>query len=176
MKNRAAYSLVELMVVIALTGVVASIAAVCLHGLYSVDRAAREDSERRSSMVRLSIRFRSDTHFASEAAVSPGSDEGQAIVLTQSPDRSIEYCAESNKIERIVRQSQQIVHRDAFRLPGVREIRLETNTTTTRQAVIVIARKTPEGGDRLDGLQDRIAATIGLSLVASQQSEEKPRR
>ncbi len=164
MKKRAAYSLVEMMTVIALTSVIASIAAVCLHGLYSVELATREDSERRSSMVRLSVQFRSDAHRASEALVDPGGGKTPAIVFTGPPDRSIEYRAESDKIRRIVRQSQQIVHQDAFRLPGVREVHMEANTVTPTQAVIAITRETPAGGKRPDGLQERIAATVGLSL------------
>ncbi len=175
MKKRPAYSLVEMMVVIALMGVVASIAAVCLHGLYRVDRGAREDFERRRTMVRLSVQFRSDAHLASEATVDAGSDETRAIVFTQPPDRTIEYRAESNGIKRIVHQSQQIVHQDVFRLPGVREIRLETDASTPKQAVIVICRKTPSSGDPTDGYQERIAATVGLSLVP-QESKENPDR
>lgn len=175
MKRRPAYTLVEMMVVIALMGVVASIAAVCLHGLYRVDRSSREDCERRRSMVRLSVQFRSDAHLASEATVDVGGDETQAIMLTQPSDRSIEYRVETHGIKRIVRQSQQTVHQDIFRLPGVREIRLETNTSTTKQAVIVIYRKTPASGDQMYGYQERIAATVGLSL-APREPKENPNR
>ncbi len=175
MKRRPAYTLVEMMVVIALVGVVASIAAVCLHGLYQVDRGSREDCERRRSMVRLSVQFRSDAHLASEATVDVGGNETQAIVFAQPSNRSIEYRAESHGIKRIVRQSQQTVHQDVFRLPGVREIRLETNTSTTKQAAIVIYRKTPANGVEMDGYQERISATVGLSL-APRESEENPER
>lgn len=175
MRKRPAYSLVEMMVVIALLGVVASIAAVCLHGLYRVDRGAREDCERRRSMVRLSVQFRSDAHLATEAAVGVGGDETRAIVFTQPPDRTIEYRAESNGIKRIVRQSQKIVHQDVFRLPGVRKIRLETNVSTLRQAVIVICRKTPISGDQMDGYQEQIAATVGLSAVPREFEENLDR-
>jgi len=172
-RKRPAYSLVEVMVVIALTGVVASIAAVCLHGLYRVDRGVRKDIERRRSTVRLSVQFRSDAHLALEAAVNVGSGETQAIVFTQLPDRSIEYRVESNGISRIVRQSQRIVHQDVFRLPGVREIRLETNASTPKRAVIVICRKTPASGDPKDGYREQITATVGLGLMP-QESKEDP--
>lgn len=172
MRRRPAYTLVEMMVVIALMGVVASIAAVCLHGLYRVDRGSREDCERRRSMVRLSVQFRSDAHLASEATVDVGGDETQAIMFTQPTNRSIEYRAEPHGIRRIVRQSQQTVHQDVFRLPGVREIRLETNTSTTKQAVIVIYRKTPANGVTTDGCQERISATVGLSLAPQESKED----
>jgi len=172
MKRKArGIALVELLVVIALVSVIISAVAICLHGMYRANRRTRESMAGRTAISRLSLRFRADAHAAVDAAVEvEASEKPASVVFSQPAGRTVEYRFERSRVLRVVRQDDEVAHRDAFRLPRRTEIQWES-ADDDKPFVSMVIDYVSESGIDETARQQRVEAAIGLHNSATQGNE-----
>ncbi len=163
MRKRRGTSLIEIMVVVALLGVMISATGVCLHGVYRVDQQTRQAVVHATAVDRLSLQFRADAHAAMKASVQQG--EGQdppAIVFAELDGRTTEYRQQRNHIIRTVARSGEVVHREGYllRRGSVATWRVEGQSPAVASLDITPAA-TPGNSAR----QEHCEAIVGLVEV-----------
>ena len=160
--RRRGFTLVELMIVVTISGVIFSGAAVCLHGMYRADQRVRQAALHRSTVSRLARQFRTDGHAAITARRLDGPPDGaQGLVFAEPSKRTIEYRVQGSEILRTVKDGQQVLHRDAFRLERGVRVAWQVNDGPKPMAAVEIVRTSP-GGPASSGLRDRIEAAVGV--------------
>ena len=106
MRRTRGISLVELLAVIAITGILISSLGICLHGLYRADRRARDAISGRSAISRVSLLFREDAHASTGARLQDQTASAPpALVFLQPEGRTIQYHFDEHRITRTVRQA-----------------------------------------------------------------------
>lgn len=160
--QRRGITLVELMVVVTMSGVIFSAAAVCLHGMYRADQRVRQESLHRSAVSRLARQLRTDAHRAVTARQLDDSPDGdQGLVFAGPWKRTIEYRVQDSEILRTVKDGDQVLHRDAFRLQRGARVAWQIDDGRIPMAAVQIVRASRGGADASD-LQDRIEAAVGV--------------
>jgi len=101
----------EMLVVIAMISVVLTMATTTLATLFRVQQQFTFDLNQDTTLTRLSSLWRADAHMAVEASVD------QRCELVMADGRRVRYAIGPREITREVARDQNIVHRDAFRLP-----------------------------------------------------------
>ena len=166
MRNRRGNSLIEMMVVVALLGVMISATGVCLHGVYRVDQQTRQAVAHASAVDRLLLQFRADAHAAVRASVQQGEGESPpAIVFAELDGRKTEYRQQRNHIIRTVTRSGKLVHGEGYllRRGSVAAWRVEGQSPAVASLDITPAA-TPGSSAR----QEHCEAIVGLVEVESE--------
>jgi prepilin-type N-terminal cleavage/methylation domain-containing protein len=174
-QRRRGFTLVELLIVIAVASVVIALVGVCLSEMYRSERGIRRVLTQQAGMQRLALQFRTDAHEAKTATVTVPNNgtEADGLQLTTGDGRTIAYRADAQAVERTVRKGDQIVHRDAFDLVGTRTVwQLTLDSGQTVATVIVI--HLPRPGRMADEplYEERIEAVVGV--LHGQTAETKP--
>jgi Tfp pilus assembly protein FimT len=110
--SRSGTTLIELLVLIAATSVILSLATAAFVTLFRSERQIRDDTAQAQTLARLSSRWRADVHAAVSAKVD------KACELTWPDGRTVHYAFEAPRISREVRRGQKVEHRDSFTLPS----------------------------------------------------------
>ncbi len=176
-RRRRGTSLVEVMVVITLSGILISATGICLHGLYRVEQDVREATVRRSAIDRLSLQFRIDAHTASEARVlADGTDSKPKLEFSSLNGMTVTYYQQNHQIVRTLRRADAVLHRDAYRIgrKHVASWRVEAGDPPT--ASVELVRKPPARSEAGHEPSQRIMAVVGLhaSLLASSSTSSSP--
>ena len=171
--QRRGITLVELMVVVTMSGVIFSAAAVCLHSMYRADQRVRQETLHRSAVSRLARQFRTDAHRAVAARqLDDNPADAQGLVFAGPSKRTIEYRVQDSEILRTVKDGEQVRHRDAFRLERGARVAWQIDDGPKPMAAVQIVRASP-GGAASNGLQDRIEAAVGV-IVGGSASPIRP--
>ena len=117
-RRRAGVSIVEMLIVIAITAMLISMTGVCLHGFYRSHARLGGNLERGAAVDRLFLQLRTDAHAAKRAAIVDEASS-KSLVLTAPDGTETHYAGSNGDVSRVVRQGDSIIHRDMFRLPGV---------------------------------------------------------
>lgn len=122
MKRRKGFSLVEVLVAIAVASLMLATAVGLLYALIEMDRTSREHLRLRTAAARLADRFRRDVHAAVRltgppAAAEDGAEAAVAWELELPPDRAVEYRLEEDSLLRTERAEGEAVKREWFGLP-----------------------------------------------------------
>lgn len=112
--KRAGYSLVEAMVAISISSVLASVALGLLGALVRADHSGRRHLNETQSLARLAGQLRADIGAAEEASLG---DETARLVLRLPGDCSIEYAAEPGRATREERLGDVRQLHEQFVLP-----------------------------------------------------------
>lgn len=107
-RARAGKTLIEVAVIIAMTGVAMMLATTALVTLFRIERQARAATGHDISVSRLARIWRADVHAAVTANLNSGCQ------LTLADGRSVRYAFTAPAISREVRRAESIEHRDAF--------------------------------------------------------------
>ncbi len=164
-------TLVELLVVITLVAVIISAVATCLHSMYRADRRTRESMAGRSTLGRLSLRFRADAHASLDAVVEgQPPNEPSSIIFSRSTGETVEYRFDPTDVLRIVRKDEKVAHRDAFRLP--RRTRVEWQAAVGEEPLVsMVVHDLPKSDVDKATRQQRIEAAVGLRHSVAQNHE-----
>lgn len=166
-------SLIELLAVVAITGILISSIGICLHGLYRADRRTRDAISGRSAISRAGILFREDAHASTSVRLRDQSaGVPLALVFIQPEGRSIEYHFGDQRITRTVRQADNVAHRDAFRLPDGGRVEWLIDESPTAIASAVIVHPPEPGVADSDVWPEQIDAAIGLGDLGVQREAE----
>ena len=159
--RRSAYSLIELVIVISLTGTVLSGVGVAVHLQYRTNRQLRRDMIYSTIMPRLANQLRSDAHRANQLEV-----QGELIVLTEPAEASVEYRSTPQGIERTRHRRGAVLHREVFPLgDGVAATWRQLEVAGAPLLQLQVHRRPAAGSLLAARGPDVVEAAIGLDLV-----------
>jgi type II secretory pathway component PulJ len=167
MAKRAGHTLVELIVVIGMSGVIMATAVGLLLSLFKLDQSSREHCAVHQSLARLEADFRADAHAATSLAQSEGQATGREIpgegkkgpgweFRFPQPDRTVRYAWRSGGLVREEHAGKAVL-RDAYRLPPGSTASFERSPPIVSLRIVC---GTPSG-DAANGRAIRIDAALG---------------
>jgi len=121
MPRRRAYSLVEMLVVIATGTAMMGVALGLLHMLMRMEQDSLNEVSQQGELDRLADQFRRDVHAADRFAVpsAPGKEDSPpAWQLALEADHVVEYRAEQEELIRLERKGDQVLRGDSFLPPA----------------------------------------------------------
>ena len=159
------YTLVEMMVVVAITSLVLSSVAVALHSLYRVDRRMRSHMVNTTTLTRLSLQLRRDAHRAVSVEKIDGENGVSKLMLALTDGNVVQYEAGPGRLLRIARSGEDVRHREVYRLPKKAGVRWKTEAERIPAFVsLEIVYQTGLIDDATDARRvDRIDAIVGLN-------------
>lgn len=113
-RRRAAFTLIEILVVLSVLSLVWLSITCVLYTLYRADHRLRDGLQREQAIDRFAIRLRLDAHAASSANLLELAEGGSELVLSNVDERSIHYSVSEEGISRFVRQGDAVLHQDKF--------------------------------------------------------------
>jgi hypothetical protein len=116
-ETRRAISLIELLVVMAVSSVLLILTIVSLSRFLAMSRAGRTHLERHLALARLGTQFRRDVWSASD--MTEPADKPRLLRLSCPSGEQIEYELDQEAIRRTVLRQGVAESHEAFRLPGV---------------------------------------------------------
>jgi len=130
-RNRRGYSLIEMLVVIAVSSVVIALAVALLQSLFTADRATRDHVAGQQSLRRLADDFRDDAHAAVKLAAVQAAADAKATPaweLEMDASRKVRYAASTGRVVREETAAGKMLRREVYRLPdgSSAAIRLES--------------------------------------------------
>ena len=160
--KRRGFSLLELMVVVALLGVVMAIGGQVLTALFRLQRQSLADIDQRRTLSALALRLREDAHAASESRLV----DATKLQLVGGGGQVIEYAIEGSQIDCRVLQGDQIVRRESFRLPRTSVLNLEIDSGSANGRLVRVVVQPSGITSRLEpaALPAVIEAAVGISL------------
>lgn len=120
--RRRATSLVEMMVVLAVSAAIFGIAGTLLFSLLTGRGDGRKNLERQIDQMRLTEQFRRDVH-AADAAEVPAEEPQLQLMLPG--ERSVDYRFANQQLQRCEKQRDQVVRYETYRLENATEVRFE---------------------------------------------------
>jgi prepilin-type N-terminal cleavage/methylation domain-containing protein len=161
--RRRGASLIEVMVVISITGIMISAAGVCLHGLYRIDQQVRETAVQRWAFHRLSLQLRMDAHAARQARLQDGGPGSQPTLRLDGPgQQSVEYRAEPEAIVRTVRQADQVLHTETYAIGRRTTVAWRVDSEEVQAVCLELTQQAPEAREPSAVTHQRVQAVIGL--------------
>jgi len=161
MRKRSGASLAELIVVISIGAVVASLTLASVSLMLRAELATRQGGVNDQQLSRLAQRFRSDA--ASAEAVASNPESGAVEFLQAEIDRKIVYSATEHGVRRFAMHEGHAVHRDSFPLVkaavalSVEDLPSSTEEKPLRLAVLEV---TLPGDDSQPAYARRIEAAV----------------
>ena len=162
--KRRGFSLLELMVVVALLGVVMAIGGQVLTALFRLQRQSLADIDQRRTLAALATRLREDAHAALESRLV----DSAKLQLIGSGGLIMEYAIEGSRIDCRVLRGDQIVRRESFRLPRTSALALEVDAGSEVDGSLVRVVVKPSGiTSRLEPapLPAVIEAAVGITAT-----------
>jgi hypothetical protein len=174
MKQRHAYSLVEMVVAIGLTAVILSVTAMTMHSLHRAEHRMRGDFQQQRTLKRLVTQLRQDAHAASSASVAKGQDANtpaQQVTLEMPDGKAIRYAVHTNRFEREVLEKSNVEHRETFRLlgPNSKWTIKELDGRTLLTLHLINAAQQQSAAQDAANLE--IHAAVGLSAAANRERD-----
>jgi hypothetical protein len=128
--------------------------------MYRADQRVRQASLHRSAVSRLSLQFRTDGH-AAEAVqlVKSQADTVEGLRFVEASKRTIEYRGQNDEIVREMKEGEETVHRDAFRLLRGARVTWRVEGEPATIAALEICRLQDGAGS---DLRERIEAAVGV--------------
>jgi prepilin-type N-terminal cleavage/methylation domain-containing protein len=167
--GRRGKTLIELVVVVAITSVVLTMTTATLVTLFRVERQIRGDVEQTRSLDRLDARVRTDAHAAIAAKIENGCE------LTLADDRTVRYTFADSQVWREVRRGGMVQHRDAFELPERAQAAFTLADDGGRQLIVLSIRpaELPERAYATAVRAATILAVVNLHRAPS-TAEDRP--
>ena len=170
--RKAAFTLVEMLIVVSLSSIVLCTVGVIFHGLRSAQRALGEHQTAIDNIARLAEQFRADVHSAASAETTPAAESGDnespndMLKLAQPGEKVIEYAADGNCVTRIVRAGDQTTQRESYALPERCQVQWQLDDLSGSTAKRASAHLSYPLGDQelkfSDQRQLRIDAIVNL--------------
>ncbi|MCU0983037.1 MAG: hypothetical protein MUF25_28080 [Pirellulaceae bacterium] len=149
---RRGHSLAEMLVAITLLGSLLGTVSVTVSAMFRADQTMRDELLRDRALESFIASFRADVHQAVSASLAePGEGDAPRRELTlQGPgDQTVAYTLGPRDVQRVVRRSETIVHRETYALTATG---WEVNTATGAPIVSALLE---------DGI--RVVAVVNLA-------------
>jgi len=147
--RRRAYSLIEILVVIAAGTTMMGIALGLLSMLIRLEEGSRDEVRRQTVINRLADQFRRDVHAADRLTVpdAPGGEDSQPVwQFPLQPEHVVEYRAGQGELVRMERADGEPLNRESFLLPT--DVTVSIELVGDAAPGIVSMQITPEGNER----------------------------
>jgi hypothetical protein len=177
MKKRNAFSLGEMVLVVAMLAIVMSIGTGIIHGLMKTNSAAHEGLFEQNTFARLAAAFRADVRAADEfSQVKPEGDATAAAwTLTRRDGAKIRYEVESRKLVRLAEPTTG-ASREEFDLPEDVPVAIEQRDEhgATLVTLTVGPGKTRVGAKGLAARGLRVDAQLGRDRTLAETVAKSP--
>jgi prepilin-type N-terminal cleavage/methylation domain-containing protein len=164
MKRRRGFSLIELLVVVAVGSVLTGTGIAVVYALLSAEQAGRELLRTRAALDRLADQFRRDAH-AATALTRPAPEEDDdlrpAWQLRLDANLVVEYRQGRDELLRVEKRDGHIQRRESFALPSGTTASVESVAETRPAIILLRIGPREEGTDRSEGRMMRIEAAMG---------------
>ncbi len=120
MKRPAAFTLLEMVVAIALTGAALGLAGVLFARLLSGDQAGARHATRTAGLERLAVQWRRDVHVATAVTLEPAEPQPATLARLTIAGRDMVYEALDNAVTRRESLSGSMIAEETYRLGDVR--------------------------------------------------------
>ena len=137
---RRAYSLIELLTVIACLAIVMTITAGLMIQMLRLDRGGRDRAVAASNLERLATALRADAH----AATAPVETKADRLVLPVSGGRTIEYLVRGVNVVRTIREGEKVRGFEAYPRPKGTTARFGESITSDA-TMVSLHVETPPG-------------------------------
>ena len=166
-RRHGGWSLLELLVVAALSGVILSALALTLGVVFRADRQLRSAMTRQAALERFGRQLRVDAHRALGAETRVTGDE---LRLLLAAGRSAQYRTIDSGVERRLVEGDRIRHRELFRLPGMQYAGWE-KVTEPGPLVRFRLSVTEDGRDSAAGPDHVFEAALGLDVPSDWRAD-----
>lgn len=169
--RRAAWTLIEMLVTIAVMATLTGIAIKTLTSLMLSERRGVEHVSQLATMARIARTFRNDIHLATGAEISSDDPQKPLLQLTLDANHQIQYEIQPLGLLRTERRSNQSVGRELWRLKPAR-FQCVDSTGPPRQLTLIVGTSEPlSGGKTATPLlkELRIDAVVGRDLERPSQ-------
>ena len=171
--RRRGYNLVEMLVAISISSVLASASLGLIGALVRADHSGRRHLEETQSLARLARQFRADVAQAVEAKLA---DDSRRLELRVSGGASVEYAAEPGRVLREERLGEER-RREQFALPEATQLRFavdQDRQPATAAAMLVGAQDANDSAAATAArLGWRVEAVVGRALRFSRTHAAK---
>ena len=167
--SRGGYTLVELLVVVAITSMILTSVGVTLTTLFRFEGQLRSGAAEQAILGRLTLQLRGDAHQATAVDPLPGEEAEQGFVLHLPDDSFAEYRTTPRGVRRTVRRGDQRIHHELFRLSSGGQFGCEIRREGDMAAVTLrINHPLPTESGRMSAAGHaaqavRIEAVVGLN-------------
>ena len=171
---RQGWTLIEVVISIALTSVITGMVVTLLTTLLEFDRRSTELQNESTSFARLADQFRSDVRAASSIQQEAVTEEEtlQRITLSLSQDTRVVYQQQGDRLLRTFYQGEQPSGQESYDLPESAQVRLHESPTAVGEVATLMLdyplRQEPESKRR----QRLITSALGRDLGWSSRQEE----
>jgi prepilin-type N-terminal cleavage/methylation domain-containing protein len=110
------FTLIEMVAVIAMTGLVMTSVAVTISSLHRLNTKLRDELFRSTAVTTLSLSLRSDAHSAVNATIAVGDPQRPTLRLSLPDQRVVEYTADEDRVIRVVRSGEKEERHEVFQL------------------------------------------------------------
>jgi prepilin-type N-terminal cleavage/methylation domain-containing protein len=131
MNRRRGFTLVEMVVVIATSGVLLGVAVSLLCALQRGEAADRQQNRRSTAVGRLAEQFRADVHAAIGDRPATDQDAGAEWRFDLSDQRSVVYRAIPGRVVRTEMRAEKLERRESYVLPPETTVDVTTETLRT---------------------------------------------
>jgi len=170
--HRQGKTIIEMLVVIAVLGMVSSMCAVALSGVMKLDRRTRTSLVRMTAESDLAVKFRSDIHRTVEINLLEPDDEPARLELSQHDGQQIRYTVDEGRLIREQVAGDEISGRDQFDIGG-ETVRFE-RTSDPSQVVLKYTRLRDRQHPNSKRRMLEIRASIGKDLRFLKTPEAMP--
>ena len=186
-RRRRAFTMIEAIVVVAMSGIVLMTGVSLIHLVLGVERTTRQSVHLSTAGSLLSRVFRHDVQTATELdGASSNNVADQRLQLHLPDNRVVNYQVESNRLARRETENGKRLHQDDFVFPAGSRITLRVSddpdrvSVSIREANVGVFRKAKPVGDKSQaetGFVLRIEATIGRDARygPNRMSDPRPR-
>jgi hypothetical protein len=168
-RNRPAYALVELLVVLTVVAVLLTLCAGMLHLLMKLDRSGRTASDESADLARLARDFRADAH--SSSTVDPGGRSTERLTLPMDGGRTVEYQVRPRDVLRTIREGEKVRRFETYRRPARTSVRLDVEKVGARSFATLLVDRPPDGRDDAFYRDLRVEAELGRDLRLNPRAE-----
>jgi len=156
----AGYTLIEMLVVVAILASALTATGVALQTMFQADRQVRDELAQTAVLPKLSLQLRADTHRCQAAELADA--DTSSLVLT-SPDTNVTYRFDKQRLIREVVRGGESIQREAYHLPAGAHVAWETIDAPPQRIRLIISHRRGKIPDAADAVAVRqIDATIGL--------------
>lgn len=167
---RRAFTLIEMIVAIAVGATLMSLAVGLLVALQRAERNGRSHVERNEAIQRLADRFRRDVHAAGDVAINGEDRKEWRFDLTG--DNAARYVVEAPGISREERKESKVVCRESYALPT--DLAVAVAVDRTASPPVVSLTIVPDDASMRPGYELRIDAVLGRDRrFAEEPKKEK---
>lgn len=169
-QSRSGYSLIEVLLAIAILSMVLTATAVALRAMQQVDRQLKDNGAYGQVVPRLSLQLRSDLHAAGDVAMLGAPDEPAGISLTlAATGEVIEYQATAGRVVRTRRRGQEEIGHEVYPLGKTATLHWRTFASPSPMVELEIVRAIGKI-QAADARQvDRIVAAIGIRVPQAKE-------